>query len=131
MVNPARRFLPVAALVVLLLAGFLVANSGILFSLFNPSVALKSLSQQNMLQLGSRDEPLSVEEARSLYIQHKRDDSSRADLALVHQDARNGLPKAFLIQLEGEFLRLDHPENRYARSVLLGLARHRELSVGY
>ncbi len=127
--NSTRRYLPIAIPAVVMLAVFLVGNPSIVFNLLNPSQMVKGMEHESTQQLGERDEPLTFQEANQLYQQFKKNDRSRADLALVRQDKRNGLPPRFISQLENEFVRAKYPENQHARALLLQLAAHRELPI--
>jgi hypothetical protein len=127
--NPARRFVPIAAIAVLVLAGFLMANPWIVFGLLDPTGAAQRAGYQDTVAIGSRETPLTLAEANELYALYVNDGLAGADVALVHQDARLGLPAPFLAKLEAEFISRAAPENRHASSLLTRLARHRELSV--
>jgi hypothetical protein len=118
-----RRYLPIAFVAVVGLAGLIAANPSVIFGLLDPAGTLERQRDRNLYQVGSAEDPLTYQEASQLFEQF-RNGTSTAGTALVHQDGKNGLPDAFISDLESLFIE-SRGTDRVAARLINQLAVHR------
>jgi hypothetical protein len=123
--NPSApaRFIAIALVIVAVLAAVTAGTSKVWFSWLNPPGA-EQRDLQDMLALGSRATPLSTKEAFDLFERLGNGSSRGADVALINQDRKHGLPEEFVKRLE-ELLIEHRGEHREAAIVLGRMAEYR------
>ena len=117
------RYLPIAFIAVIGLAGLIAANPSVISGLLDPAGMLERQRDRNLYGVGSAENPLTHREATQLFKQFQNG-TRAAGTALVHQDGKNGLPDAFLNDLETLFIE-SQGTDRFAARLINQLAAHR------
>ena len=116
-------YLPIAFVVVIGLMALLVANPSALFRLLNPLETMEKIQQQRTYAIGSEAQPLELEDAQELFGRYSGGDYA-SGAALVTQDKNNGLPEAFISELENLLIE-SKGADRGASNLIKDLAVHR------
>ncbi|MEJ2088232.1 MAG: hypothetical protein P8Y69_07125, partial [Gammaproteobacteria bacterium] len=118
-----KHYLPIAFVVVIALAGLVATNPRAIFGLLDPAATLQRERDHHLYAIGTADEPLDYQQAVDLFERYRG--GQRAALsALTRQDARHGLPEAFLCELQIRFTD-SGGQDRTAAGLVRELAEHR------
>lgn len=120
--SPLKRYIPIALIIMIALAGFSAAYPSFWFHLLDPIGTLEKLREQQLYAIGSADSPLTAIEAQALFDQ-KNVNAGRS--ALLQQDQKHGLPDDFISHLE-DLLVDGGDQYRKAAYLIERLALHRQ-----